>query len=362
MGGYYKRETLDFPANDGFVLLDGTHYIPGTLVPEIVFVWHTPRTTEAVFGQASYDVTDRLKIQLGLRYQHFIVTEVSDLSLPFIGLTLPTYFGDPAGRGGLGGYNEDVVTGKLAFNFQLNDEHYLYAFFATGSTTGGINVVIGTPNYTYQRTNDIEAGWKGQLLDDHLFTQIGAFYDFIDNYQAFFASPGVPGGGYLNLDGISKIYGAEASAQAVFGDFALDASLALIHSSLGHAIIFAAGVPFDTQGKRQPYTPDVTAHLGMQYDFHVGDGATLTPRVDVAYTGNQTMTPIDAVFGGVHIDRTPSHTLLNAKLTYGTETWNLEAYVTNLTQETYIEAHGGPGYNAYPNEPRRFGIRLHYTY
>lgn len=364
-GAFAKRETLDFPTNDGFVLLDGTDYIPGTLVPEIVFVWHTPRVTQAVFGKAAYNITDRLKIELGLRFQHFITTEIADLAilptLPF-GFTLPTYFGGFDGRGpGKDGYHEDALTGKLALNYQLDDDNFLYAFVATGSTTGGVNVVIGLPNYKNQRTTDIEAGWKAQLFDDHLFTQIGGYYDLIKDYQAFFANAGVPGGGFLNLDGISKVYGLEASAQAVFGDLSLDASVGLMHSSLGHAIILAFGVPFDTQGKRQPFSPAVTVHFGAQYAFQLGDGTTLTPRADVAYTSEQTLTPIDAEFGGIFVDRTPAHTLFNAKLIYDTEKWNVEAYVTNLTQEKYIEAHGGPGYNAYVNEPRRFGVRLHYN-
>jgi hypothetical protein len=33
--------------------------------------------------------------------------------------------------------------------------------------------------------------------------------------------------------------------------------------------------------------------------------------------------------------------------------------MTNAAEEEYIEAHGGPGYNAYPNEPRRYGLRIH---
>jgi len=71
---------------------------------------------------------------------------------------------------------------------------------------------------------------------------------------------------------------------------------------------------------------------------------------------------VDFVFDGVHLDRVPPHTILNLKLTYGTEKWSGEFFATNVTDEIYIEAHGGPGYNAYPNEPRRFGFRLHYNF
>ena len=366
VGGYYKKEILDFPPNDGFVLSDGTHYPflgPG-LIPEIVLLWHTPRTTLAGFGQAQYNITERLKVQFGLRYQHFITTERADLSLfpgTIFEFDLPTDIGDPTARGGKGGYSEDTVTGKLALNYQLTDEHYLYAFVATGSTTGGVNVVLGDTNYKNQQTTDIEAGWKAQWLDGQLLTQIGGFYDFIGNYQGFATVDGFTE--FTNLNGISTLYGLELSAQAVFDNLSLDSSLSLIHSALGNGLIGSPGGLLNTDGKRQPFTPEVTFHAGAQYAFQFGDGTSLTPRIDVAYTGGQKTTPVDFVTKeGVPLDRVPPHTLLNLKLTYGTEKWSGEFYMTNVTDEIYIEAHGGPGYNAYPNEPRRIGFRLHYNF
>jgi len=369
VGGFYKKEILTFPPNDGFVLLDATHYPfvgPG-LVPEIVLLWRTPRTTQAVFGQAQYNITDALKLQVGLRYQHFITTERADLSLlptfffPPFPIVFPTDIGDPTARGGKGGYNESTLTGKIALNYQLNDQHFLYAFVANGSTTGGVNVVFGLPNYRNQKTTDIEAGWKAQWLDGQLLTQIGGFYDIIDRYQGFATKLGLAS--FTNLDGTSTVYGLEISSQAVFDELSLDAGLALIHSALGKGTISDPfGGDVNTDGKRQPFTPEVTLHAGAQYAFQFGDGTSLTPRVDVAYTSGQTTTPVDFVFDGVHLDRVPPHTILNLKLTYGTEKWSGEFFVTNVTDEIYIEAHGGPGYNAYPNEPRRIGFRLHYNF
>jgi iron complex outermembrane receptor protein len=380
LGGYFKKETLDFPPNDGFYLYDFTHYnaagapifgvppAPGPAAPqtEIRLVWHTPRTTKAVFGQASYNLTDDLKIDLGVRYQSYINSEVSDLSLPIFSFALPT---------ATQRYSEDVVTGKVALNWQLNEQNFLYAFAASGSTTGGVSVVFGNPNFTNQYTWDYEAGWKGQLFDNQLFTQIGGFYDEIDNYQAYFVDGTTGLGTFQNLGGISKLYGVEAQAQAQFGSFGADVGVTAMNSELGSGLLLKAcqaplpppapPPPYtaDTKGNRQPYTPNFTFHGGVQYAFQLGDEQTLTPRVDYAYTGDQTMDPLDDVNClGQHISRTPSHGLLNAKITYAMDNWDIEAYMTNVTDEFYYEAHGGPGYNAYPNEPRRFGIRLHYNF
>jgi iron complex outermembrane receptor protein len=170
-------------------------------------------------------------------------------------------------------------------------------------------------------------------------------------------------GTYQNLDGISRIYGLEVSAQAVFDELSIDTGLSLIHSELGHALLSnALGQPVDTEGKPQPFTPDITLHAGAQYAFPLDNETSLTPRIDVAYVGNQTMTPIDQIIGGIPLERVPPHTLVNLKLTYGTDKWNGEFYVTNVTNRIYIQSHGGPGYNAYPNEPRRIGFLLHYNF
>jgi iron complex outermembrane receptor protein len=366
LGTFYRKETLVFPVDRGFILTDATHYgPPGVNVQEITLWWNTPRTTEAIFGQASYDITEDLKIQLGLRGQHYINTEVSDLALPVFGIFLPTYFGPANGRGtGKPGYHESTLTGKLALNWQADDRNFLYGFVATGNTTGGVSVVIGNPNFKPQKTTDFEAGWKSQLLDGHVTTQLDAFYDHIKDYQAYFIDPLSGLGTFQNL-GTADLYGVEASAQAGFDDLSFDLSVSLIHSELGAALTTDSIVGVvQVKGNKLPYTAPFTFHGGVQYDFHLGDGATLSPRVDYAWVDTQTMTPLDRIplATGVPIDRVPSHGLLNAKLTYGTEKWNVEVYGTNLTDEIYIEAHGGPGYNAYPNEPRRFGIRAHYNF
>ena len=243
----------------------------------------------------------------------------------------------------------------------MDESNYFYAFVADGSTTGGVSVVFGTPNFNNQTTTDIEAGWKAQFLENRLFTQIGGFYDFLDGYQAFFTNA-LGLGTYQNLNGVSTLYGLEASAQAVFDNLSMDAGVSLIKSEMGDATILGAGlIPLQTGGKRQPYTPDYTLHVGAQYAFPLGGDTALTPRFDFAWTGLQTMTPVDQFVGNIPLDRIPPHALLNLKLSYSTPKWNLEAYMTNVTDEIYIEAHGGPGYNAYPNEPRRFGVRLHYN-
>ena len=69
--------------------------------------------------------------------------------------------------------------------------------------------------------------------------------------------------------------------------------------------------------------------LLIHYAFPLGGDTALTPRFDFAWTGLQTMTPVDQFVGNIPLDRTVRHMfqLLNLKLSYSTPKWNLEAYI-----------------------------------
>ncbi len=80
-GTFFREETLDFPKHDGFVLTDATNYVPGVPIVELYLPWHTPRRTMAAFGQIAYQFTDSVKLELGLRYNHFRVSEEAHLTI-----------------------------------------------------------------------------------------------------------------------------------------------------------------------------------------------------------------------------------------------------------------------------------------
>lgn len=355
-GAYYRKETLDFPkpSRDGFVLTDSVNYIPGVAVDELTIDWHTPRQSAAGYGQVAYDLTESLTLEAGLRYSYFQVNENCVVELPPFGIYWPDY----------AEYDENVWTGKVALNWQANPDNYFYTFFATGNTTGGVSVLFFNPDFKNQKTSDFEAGWKGTMLDGRLLTQVGGFYYDIKRYQAYFTDAITGRGTYQNLDGTSTIYGLEATGQAVFGNFEIDIGGAWIHSELGDALLFddVTQMVINPDGNPQPYTPEYTFYAGMQYAFRLPRDMTLTPRVDYAWIDEQTTTPLDRYSNGVAIDQVDSHEQLNLRLELAMQNWAVIGWMKNATDEEYIEAHGGPGYNAYVNPPRTYGVKVNYTF
>ena len=328
-----------------------TPILAGVNYENITIKWHTPRHTAAAYGQVSYDLTDTLKLQVGTRYQYFHNDEECYLGLNFIfpGFVLPDF----------ASYSEDKVTGKVALNWQATPNNYFYAFVATGNTTGGVSVVAGTPDFGNQDTTDYEAGWKGTLVDGSLYTQFGVFYDSIDNYQAYFYDALTGRQTYQNLDGTSHIYGSELQLQAVMGNFSFDAGAAYIHSELGNALILDPDTTRDDPDRRQPPTVHAGVHVLCRHAVRLPSVGRR--RVDAArrllVDRRATATPLDRPF-----DAIDSHEQVNLRLELAMHNWDVIAYMKNATDEQYIEAHGGPGYNAYVNPPRTWGVKVNYTF
>ncbi|MEJ2089423.1 MAG: TonB-dependent receptor, partial [Gammaproteobacteria bacterium] len=163
-----------------------------------------------------------------------------------------------------------------------------------------------------------------------------------------------------------KTWGIELQAQSQLGAFGVDFNAAWIHSELGDDLIYdeTLGRLIETGGNVIPWTPKYTFNVGAQYDFQVGRGYLLTPRVTYSWIDTQTVTATDRIVDGVPIDRIFSHELVNLQLVLSGGPWRFEEYMRNAGKEPYIQAHSGaPGHpDAYANAPRQYGFRVKYDF
>ena len=160
-----------------------------------------------------------------------------------------------------------------------------------------------------------------------------------------------------NVGGTTVLVGAEAEAQAVFGNFSADAGLSLEKSKLGSVTVLDpnTGDPVSLGGRALPLAPPWTANVGAQYAFPLPNSATLTPRIDVSNTGGQWATPFQR-FG----EYLPERTLVNAQVAYVWQKWKATIYATNAFNQHYIIAVnvGVPDSLRYAGAPQQFGIRV----
>ncbi len=366
LGGYYQFDKYDFPVGNGYVSLS-----PAGVVRSLRIEGTNPHTALAGFGQVGYKLTNALQVTLGGRWSR--TTSRNDVNYPielFLG-ALPTFKTTLVQHDF--NANKDV-DGKLALNWTVSPEHFLYAFVATGTKAGGLNGAnlfgVTPRGFVPEKVTDYEVGYKGTLFDGHLRTQIGGYYNRYKNFQVLIVDPATPNfTSIFNVPNTTKLYGFEAAAQASFDAFQADFSTSISHSELGRFFARdprrattgacdavtgpATATCVDLGGRRQTYSPKFTLSAGAQYTIPLQDGLTLTPRLDYAHIGS--------VWGTLFQNRAlgdflRARDIVNAQLTLTNGTWTIGGYSTNLADEHYIGSLNGIRRQALP--PRQYGVRV----
>ena len=375
LGGSYMHRDVPVEFTTYTQAGAGTPFPVGTPVEAIDVAINNPSDAFGVFGQGTFELTDALELQAGLRYSHdWIGSRGRVVVEPNLGGGLVPVATIPNTTP----FSDHKITGKVGLNYKLDANNFLYAFAANGYKTGGPNpasTVVFQPESVW----DYEAGWKATVLEGHLRTQLGGFYMNYDNFQAQELNV-ITGGGQqtvFNLQGTSRIYGAELEMQGRFASFSADAAASYVHSSLGAAQAIdlrtlpnggnglgpqcAAGqtancfnyAPYfaDVAGSENPYSPKFTANVGVQYALQLPRGV-LTPRVDFSYIGRQFTT----IFNNPALDLLQARHLLSAQLTYEVKSWRVALFGTNLGNQTYVA--GQQGNNEFLGAPRQYGVRV----
>jgi outer membrane receptor protein involved in Fe transport len=157
---------------------------------------HFKLKSYGIFGEAYWDVSDRLKLTAGLRYNNddkSVRARSTLLSFPVpIGATdafaspfVGQFDADP-GRAGnqilqVRNTKSDEITGRAVLDFKVTDDNLLYASYSRGYKSGGINPplqpIFAVPESFAPETIDaFEIGSKNTFLDGTVRLNATAFY------------------------------------------------------------------------------------------------------------------------------------------------------------------------------------------
>ncbi len=217
--------------------------------------------------------------------------------------------------------------------------------------------------------------------------QLGIYYDnYYDMQQNVFNQFNPNNGGIAPVPH-ALIDGIEESLQAQIDRFGVNISAALTHSDLSPiidvptyefpptaAVTFGAYAPacvkgqaatpgcfpyylyqINLSGAQDPYAPEVTANITLQYGFPIGV-ATLQPRVQYSYTSKQ----YSNILQNNDYYEMNSRSLFNAYLDFLDGRWSTSLYGTNLTNETYTQNQTGTTVLYGP--PRQYGVKTTFTF
>ena len=93
----------------------------------------------------------------------------------------------------------------------------------------------------------------------------------------------------------------------------------------------------------------------MGYRIGLTDRDAVTPRVDFQYQGSQ----YGSVFNDP-LDQFASRTNINAYLSWNHANWQVQGYVTNLSNQVYPIAFNDQSAEIYDN-PRQYGVQVRWS-
>lgn len=332
--------------------------------------------TWSIFGDFTYDLTDRLSVSLGGRYtsdkrtsrvlRTTFIGGFSDLFIPnspAIPIAVTSDFN--------GSETFKEFTPRASISFKPDDDNNIYFTYSRGFKGGGFDPrgqTSAAPDldgdgdvdfddqfeflrFAPETVDSFELGWKASLADGRINVSLAGFMSQYDDVQ-------IPGsvGVDTNGDGVNDSFigitsnaasadvnGIEFEGNALVAeDFAGSGSRFGINWSLGvldaefNTFIDAFGTDVADQRVFQN-TPDITGHMGFNLGLPVASG-----MVDVLGSASLRSDASQFEVPNPFLDQ-DGFVLVDASLVYtdDSDRWSIGAHVKNLFDKRYIVA----GYN-----------------
>jgi len=308
----------------------------------------------AAYAQATYALTDQLRVTAGARYTQDR-KETNEYSV------IPQFaiFGADQLSGKWG-----ALTPKFAVDYTPTDNTLLYASASRGFRSGGFNVggLQGTafaPEFVW----NYEAGWKQQFLDRRYTFNLAVFQSDYTDMQVFQIRALLA---TVENAASAKIRGVEAEFTALPGyGIRFDLAASYVDGEFKQFSSVDAANPgpgaINLSGYQLPRSPKTKLNIGLQKEWDIPDGSAFTLRGEYHWTSRVYFSEFnDPLISQKGVS------VWNARAVYETPNrrYRLTAYADNITDETiYANKLVGAavlGFNIISSAmpPRTFGVEL----
>jgi iron complex outermembrane recepter protein len=356
----------------------------GTLAPATTANWfdaYSPTALKqyAAFGDATYALTDALKLDVGARVNHYDYRFSSCIS------------GWGSGNGaatpscsGLIPLSSTSFNPKFNLSYTFSPDLMTYATVASGFRPGGGNAVYPTTGaawgaafqqqgytsgkwpstYEPDRVLSYELGEKARLLDRRLTVNASIYYEDWRHVQL----EAYPNDWALNINGnYASIYGADIDVLADLGaGFQLEVAAGYLYEWLDggpHWVIAPV--------QKLPEVAPESGTVALSYLKPLGGSYTFTARLENSYTG-----PRYSIFFSNPYEFTgtyrqlPGYDLINVRAGVKfRDMWSATLFVNNVTnrraqlESMFTENEPQPDFTrVVTNQPLTAGIDLTYRY
>lgn len=286
----------------------------------------------AIYGQATFELTDRLNVTLGGRYTYdkksLALTVIdrssgtSDTLAPFIeeyDVSSSTSF--------------DAFTPKVTLDYSVTDDILLYASAAKGYKSGGFLGVAGSGTEAVKEFQpeiawNYELGAKSRFFNDQLQLNLAVFKTDFSDLQVRQRVLAIPGNQASAVSVVrnaadAKIFGVEAEVLVrPTRDFTIGASYAYLDTEFKN---------FGTNsGNSLPRSPKHSFTLTGDYTFDIDDDwegfvrGSYSWRDDFFYDDAETPSGLEKAYG-----------LLDASVGVAVGNWEFSVWGKNLTDKAY---------------------------
>ncbi|WP_420144140.1 TonB-dependent receptor [Sphingobium sp.] len=333
----------------------------------------------ALYGQATYEVTDQLSLTLGGRY----TSEKKHNHDNYLGFNVVTPYPAPGVTGGFilnppnPGFPNNQHISVSAFNpkvtidYKFTPDIFGYATYSRGFKSGGFNWGQTNPPYPEENIDNYEVGLKTTFFGGGLTANLAAFYYDYSNIQTQVVGtgPGVSGvltqsAGAATIKGVELEFGARPTRNLRF-----DGSVALLDAKFKGDLTTVDNDrpqlgPLRLAGNWIQGAPRYTVNIGGEYEADLGNGS-LTLRGEYRRTGK-----VDWSIFNLPGLRTPSYGVGNIFLTYANEDdrWSAGLFMRNVSNRlvatTLFKQANALGAMASGSalEPRTYGVTLGYKF
>jgi iron complex outermembrane receptor protein len=333
----------------------------------------------AVFGELSYDISDRLEGSVALRYDRDERENTTETPQAFIPLSINCIVdGPPPGDsipdpcafpGQVREETWDDWQPKATLRFKPSDDLMTYLSYSRGFRSGGFNQtgvvsagIAGVEDLFDQETADtFEAGVKAQFADNQVSASFTAFYTEAKGTYFFVFDPNTSTQNLGNLDKVEYLgFEAELQAQVTEG---LEVYL---RGGYTDSEIKESQRDANDVGNQAPLVSEYTINLGGQWRVPLGASDwNFFIRPDFQVIGPTWFYPDN-------FTERDTVSLLNLRAGIETDSWSLVAWSRNLTDEDY-NAEWSPGPQFFPSpgytnnfvfkaQPQVWGIDLTYRF
>lgn len=337
--------SLDVPGNPLGGLLGG-------LVPPLTdlinetdyyrFDYFQDTEAVALFGQVSWDITDKWVLTPGLRYNSETKKSTPTGTavctnkglLPCLTATL---VGGQDYAPGTIERTESKLSPKLSLSYYLTDAISFYAAASMGFKSGGVNAISFSGEgleYEPEQARSIELGMRSQLLDNTLKFNATLYRMDFDDLQVLAFN-----GLFFDVNNAAAAYseGLETDIQWLtpYTPLSIDASIGYLrarykdYDSAPAPITMGMGAQQDLSGKTLAFAPEVSATLSPSLEYSFGN-LQLKATLNIQYRSEHfTDTDLDP---NTEIPDTTQYAG-NISLRHALQGWALTIGGKNLTDE-----------------------------